>query len=92
MANIRILGYSTFLPTIINGLGNWTVAQVQLLTVPCYFLGAFLYMSIAFLSDRTRKRGVFCVIFGTISAIGYGILISPSSQGVHYFGYVRKQY
>ncbi|EEY17356.1 high-affinity nicotinic acid transporter [Verticillium alfalfae VaMs.102] len=81
-----LYGFSTFLPTIIRGLGDWTVAQVQLLTVPCYFLGAATYMCIAFLSDRTRKRGLFCVIFGTISVVGYGVLISPTSQGVHYFG------
>ncbi|KAJ0158599.1 putative transporter, partial [Colletotrichum tanaceti] len=79
-------GFSTFLPTIINGLGTWTVAQVQLLTVPCYFLGAVVYMSMAFLSDRMQRRGLFCVIFGSISVIGYGVLISPSSNGVHYFG------
>ncbi|CRK19798.1 hypothetical protein BN1723_017810, partial [Verticillium longisporum] len=85
-ADTMLYGFSTFLPTIIRGLGDWTVAQVQLLTVPCYFLGAATYMCIAFLSDRTRKRGLFCVIFGTISVVGYGVLISPTSQGVHYFG------
>ncbi|KXH41571.1 major facilitator superfamily transporter [Colletotrichum salicis] len=78
--------FSTFLPTIINGLGTWTAAQVQLLTVPCYFLGAVVYMTMAFLSDRTQKRGLFCVVFGSISVIGYGVLISPTSNRVHYFG------
>ncbi|KAK2034842.1 major facilitator superfamily transporter [Colletotrichum zoysiae] len=85
-ADTMLYGFSTFLPTIINGLGKWTPAQVQLLTVPCYFLGAVIYMSMAFLSDRTQKRGLFCVIFGSISVIGYGVLISPTSNGVHYFG------
>ncbi|GKT64068.1 major facilitator superfamily transporter [Colletotrichum tofieldiae] len=85
-ADTMLYGFSTFLPTIINGLGTWTPAQVQLLTVPCYFLGAVVYMSMAFLSDRTQKRGLFCVIFGSISVIGYGVLISPTSNGVHYFG------
>ncbi|KAB5526397.1 major facilitator superfamily transporter [Coniochaeta sp. 2T2.1] len=79
-------GYSTFLPTIIKGLGEWSTAQVQLLTIPCYFLGAAAYMGVAYLSDHTQKRGLFCVIFGTISVVGYGILISPSAAGVHYFG------
>lgn len=59
---------------------------MQLLTVPCYFLGAAVYMTMAFLSDRTQKRGLFCAIFGSISVIGYGVLISPTSNGVHYFG------
>lgn len=86
--NVVVTGYSTFLPTIIRGLGSWTSAQVQLLTIPCYFLGATMYMSVAFLSDKTQKRGLFCVIFGTVSLLGYAILISKTAAGVHYFGYV----
>lgn len=81
-----VVGFSTFLPTIINGLGEWTIAEVQLLTIPCYFLGAMVYMPIAFLSDRLQMRGVMCVIFGSISVVGYGVLVSPASAGVHYFG------
>ncbi|KAH8668811.1 major facilitator superfamily domain-containing protein [Xylariales sp. PMI_506] len=81
-----LYGFSTFLPTIINGIGSWTTAEVQLLTIPCYFLGAVTYMSIAYLSDRIQRRGMFCVIFGLVSVIGYGILISNSAAGVHYFG------
>ncbi|KAJ4998117.1 putative transporter [Colletotrichum sp. SAR 10_66] len=65
-----LYGFSTFLPTIINGLGTWTVAQVQLLTVPCYALGVVVYMTAAFLSDRKQLRGLFCVIFGSVSVIG----------------------
>lgn len=83
---LQTLGYSTFLPTIIKGLGKWTTAEVQLLTIPCYFLGAATYMTVAYLSDRSQKRGLFIVIFGCVSIVGYGILISDSSAGVHYFG------
>ncbi|KAI1430779.1 DNA-repair protein rad2 [Xylaria sp. CBS 124048] len=85
-ADTMLYGFSTFLPTIINGLGHWTVAEVQLLTIPCYALGAISYMTIAYVSDRKQMRGVFCVIFATISVIGYGLLISDSPVGVHYFG------
>ncbi|KAI2603276.1 MFS general substrate transporter [Hypoxylon fragiforme] len=81
-----LYGYSTFLPTIIRGLGSWSTAEVQLLTIPCYFVGAMTYMGIAFLSDRKQMRGIFCVIFGAISVVGYGVLLSDSSAGVHYFG------
>lgn len=38
------------------------------------------------LSDRLQMRGAFCVIFGMISVIGYAVLLSDSSPGVHYFG------
>jgi hypothetical protein len=78
-------GFSTFLPTIIQGLGKWTTAQVQLLTIPCYFLGAAAYMATAFLSDRLQMRGLFCVIFGTISVVGYGVLLADVAASVHYF-------
>ncbi|KAI1377893.1 MFS general substrate transporter [Hypoxylon crocopeplum] len=81
-----LYGYSTFLPTIIRGLGEWSTAEIQLLTIPCYFVGAMTYMGIAFLSDRKQMRGIFCVIFGAISVVGYGVLLSDSSAGVHYFG------
>ncbi|ROW09888.1 hypothetical protein VPNG_06276 [Cytospora leucostoma] len=85
-ADTMLYGYSTFLPTIIKGLGNWSSAEVQLLTIPCYFLGAVAYMSAAFFSDRFQRRGLFCVACGAISVIGYGILISDSPSGAHYFG------
>lgn len=58
---------------------------MQLLTIPCYFLGASAYMAIATVSDRTQKRGLFCVIFGILSVVGYAILLSTVSSGVHYF-------
>ncbi|KAI3325517.1 DNA-repair protein rad2 [Xylariaceae sp. AK1471] len=80
-----LYGFSTFLPTIIKGLGSWSAAEVQLLTIPCYALGAISYMTIAYISDRKQMRGIFCVIFASISVIGYGLLISNTSAGVHYF-------
>jgi MFS family permease len=79
-------GFSTFLPTIIQGLGTWSAAEVQLLTIPCYFLGAAAYMGAATVSDRTQQRGLLCVAFGILSVIGYGVLLSDSPTGVHYFG------
>jgi len=82
----RLYGYSTFLPTIISSLGKYSSAQVQALTIPCYAVGAITYLLVARLSDRWQRRGVFTVCVGVISVIGYGILLSESSSGVHYFG------
>ena len=79
-------GYSTFLPTIINGLGKWSIAQVQALTIPCYCLGALSYLVVARISVIQQRRGFCSVIFGAVSVLGYGLLISDSSNGVHYFG------
>ncbi|EKV10020.1 MFS transporter, putative [Penicillium digitatum] len=81
-----LYGFSTFLPTIIKGMGKWTTAEVQALTVPCYGLGAIAYLSVAWLSDRTQHRAFFVCLFCAVSVVGYGILISDSSSGVHYFG------
>ncbi|KAK8084113.1 putative MFS transporter [Apiospora saccharicola] len=81
-----LYGFSTFLPTIIKSIGSWSAAEVQLLTVPCYFLGAVAYMAAAWYSDRVQRRAVLIVIFGCVSVVGYGILLSDSSSGAHYFG------
>ncbi|KAL8773501.1 MAG: hypothetical protein Q9209_001605 [Squamulea sp. 1 TL-2023] len=81
-----LYGYSTFLPTIIKGIGNWSTAQTQALTIPCYCLGALSYLVVARISDSQQKRGLYTVIFGGISVIGYGVLIADSSMSVHYFG------
>ncbi|KAI9753604.1 MAG: hypothetical protein M4579_005068 [Chaenotheca gracillima] len=80
-----LYGYSTFLPTIIQALGGWSPSQVQALTIPCYCLGAIAYLVAARLSDSQQKRGLYCVIFGCISVVGYGLLISDTPPGVHYF-------
>ncbi|KAI9933874.1 hypothetical protein AWENTII_000211 [Aspergillus wentii] len=81
-----LYGYSTFLPTIIEGMGSWSVAEVQALTIPCYAVGAIAYLIVAWLSDRYQQRALFVCIFCVISIVGYGLLIADVSSGVHYFG------
>ena len=81
-----LYGYSTFLPTIIRGIGNWSTAQVQALTIPCYALGAITYLVVAYISDRYQQRGIVAVTFCCLAAVGYGILMADASSGVHYFG------
>jgi MFS family permease len=83
-----LYGYSTFLPTIIKGIGNgaWSNARVQALTIPCYALGAITYLLVARLSDAHQKRGLYTILFAFVSAVGYAVLISPVAEGVHYFG------
>ncbi|KAG0638157.1 major facilitator superfamily domain-containing protein [Tuber brumale] len=79
-------GFSTFLPTIIKAIGHWSTAQVQALTIPCYALGALTYLIVAHVSDKQQRRGMYTVSFACISIVGYGILLSDASRGVHYFG------
>ena len=84
--DVILYGYSTFLPTIIKGLGNWSTAEVQALTIPCYALGAISYLTVAVFSDRTQKRAIFPIIFGIICTAGYAILVSNAPGGAKYFG------
>ena len=62
-----LYGYSTFLPTIIKGLGTWSTAEVQALTVPCYALGAITYLVVAHFSDKLQQRGLAIMPFAAVS-------------------------
>jgi len=82
-----LYGYSTFLPTIIRGINpGYSAALVQVLTIPCYALGALTYLSVAWVSDSRQQRGIPIVLFCGISIVGYGMLISNGGAGVHYAG------
>ena len=87
-ADVMLYGYSIFLPTIIKGFGDWSTPKVQALTVPCYTVGAVSYFIAAKLSDSQQRRGIYCVMFGLVSILGYGLLISNTGTGVHYTGCV----
>ena len=81
-----LYGYSTFLPTIIKTLGNWSVPQTQALTTPCYALGAITYIIVAVFSDRQQRRGIYVLICGAISMVGYAVLLANVAPGVKYLG------
>ena len=86
-ADTMLYGYSIFLPTIIRGINpTYSTATVQALTIPCYTLGAISCLLVARLSDRQQRRGMYAVLFGLISIVGYALLMSDSSSGVHYAG------
>jgi len=82
-----LYGFSTFLPTIIRGINPDASAEmVQVLTIPCYALGAISYLVIARISDHQQRRGLYTVLFGLISIVGYAMLISDTGAKVHYAG------
>lgn len=81
-----LYGYSTFLPTIIKSINPaWSSQLVQVLTIPCYVLGALSYVSAAWLSDRQQLRGPYTVALGLVSIVGYAVLASPVSSAARYF-------
>jgi hypothetical protein len=78
---------SLFLPTIISELG-YTAAQAQLLTVPPYAVATVLTVTVAVLSEKTKKRAPFILASSSLAIIGYIILLSAPlhKPGVSYTG------
>jgi MFS family permease len=74
------------MPTILNDMG-YTSIQAQLHSVPPYVVACVLSITVAFVSDRTRRRGVYLAGFAVVAIIGFALLRSPSikSLGVKYF-------
>lgn len=86
-SDTMLYGFSTFLPTIIKGINEtWSNAIVQVLTIPCYTLGAVTYLTVAHVSDKQQKRGLYSVLFGLVSIVGYAMLMSNMGPSVHYAG------
>jgi MFS family permease len=86
-SDTMLYGFSTFLPTIIRGImPKASNAMVQVLTIPCYALGAITYLVTAHFSDKQQKRAFYSILLGVVSIIGYAMLISKSSSAVHYAG------
>lgn len=85
--NSMLYSFSTFLPTIINAMGRgWTRAEVQALTIPCYFLGAVTYLTASHFSDKYQQRGIVLIGACLTSMFGYILLMTPTSSSVHYTG------
>jgi MFS family permease len=76
--------FSLFSPTLVASLG-YEAARAQLMSVPPYVAAAACTMTVGYLSDRLRMRGIFCIVFGSISALGYGLLLANINNGVNYF-------
>ena len=81
-----LYSFSVFLPTIINNMGTWSIAQVQALTVPVYAAGAGTYITCALISDRIQQRGIFCFIGNSIMILGYCFLIANQSIAMSFAG------
>ncbi|RDW75426.1 hypothetical protein BP6252_06568 [Coleophoma cylindrospora] len=84
--DIMLYGFSTFLPSIIRGVGTWSTLQAQALTVPVYAVGAITYIIVAKLSDAQQRRGVYASGFALVSVVGYALLVSNTSAAASYTG------
>jgi MFS family permease len=86
--NISLYGLTTFLPTIVRGLG-YTSVHANLMTVPIYICSLLFFLVIAYFSDRTQMRGPYLLGCLMCLIIGYAILISVESLKVRFFACFR---
>ncbi|KAK6375710.1 hypothetical protein LTS17_007532 [Exophiala oligosperma] len=81
--SIAVLGYSIFLPTIIRGFG-YTALQANYLTIPVYIFGAVVIGTVAFLSDRFKKRALFLCMLVVPGILGYAIVVGTANKVAGY--------
>lgn len=84
--NTVLYGFSVFLPTIIDRIGNWSQSEVQALTIPVYVLGAITYISLARLSDVMAVRGYFVIGALLVMILGHVFLIVDQGVGLSFAG------
>ncbi|GAA5982317.1 hypothetical protein JCM5350_006142 [Sporobolomyces pararoseus] len=82
--DVCLYGFSTFLPVIIRQLGFSTINS-QLLTAPIYFWAAFVYLVGAYISDRKDIRYWLLLPAGSITCVGYAILVGTGNIGASLF-------
>ncbi|OIW33654.1 MFS general substrate transporter [Coniochaeta ligniaria NRRL 30616] len=83
LINITVQGLSVFMPTILNDLG-WTAIKAQLMTVPVYAAACLVAIAIAYVSDKTKRRGVYLASFSTLAVVGFALLRWHTDPNIRY--------
>ncbi|KAF8892192.1 MFS general substrate transporter [Infundibulicybe gibba] len=86
MVNISFQGLSLFLPTVIQGLGHYWLAtiEVQLRTVPPFLVSAVWVVCVTYSGYRTKQRSLPILLTIPLVIIGYGISISTKNSDARY--------
>ncbi|KAJ5104194.1 hypothetical protein N7532_004723 [Penicillium argentinense] len=84
-ADGTLYAFSLFVPTIINELGYSSI-EAQLLSVPPYAAAAVLTVTVGFIADRTRQRGICNMAVSVLGIVGFCMLLGCSSPGARYAG------
>ncbi|KAB5554329.1 high-affinity nicotinic acid transporter [Coniochaeta sp. 2T2.1] len=84
-SSLPLLGFGTFLPTIILGLGYKSV-KANYLTIPIYILATLSVAFFSFLSDRQGRRALYLFIVPIPVLIGYAIALGRSKPVAGYVG------
>ncbi|KAJ6110899.1 hypothetical protein N7486_003134 [Penicillium sp. IBT 16267x] len=82
--DVLLYGFSTFLPTILKGMGYGSLMS-NVLTVPVYIWAAAIFIAIAVCADRYSKFASFIFLVNIFGIVGYILLLTVSSTAVKYF-------
>jgi MFS family permease len=81
-------GYATsfFTPTILTQLG-WKAIRAQVMSIPIYIAATICALTVAYLTDRFKRRFPFIMIGCCITTIGYILLLNMRTVpiGARYF-------
>lgn len=81
-------GYATsfFTPTILTQL-NWTAVHAQVMSIPIYIAATICALTVAYHTDRLKRRFPFILLGCFIATIGYAILLCMRTVpvGARYF-------
>jgi len=83
--NITVQGVSLFMPTLLNDLG-WTATKAQLYSVPPYVCACVIAIGVAFVSDKTNRRGLYLAIFTLPAIAGFAIVRWATNSNLRYGG------
>ncbi|KAF7370479.1 MFS general substrate transporter [Mycena sanguinolenta] len=84
MANISFQGLSLFMPTVIATLGNFTVVESQLRTVPPYLVGAVWAVITCYVSLRIKQRAGPIFVSAALMVVGYAIAVGTKNPHARY--------
>ncbi|KAI8379531.1 major facilitator superfamily domain-containing protein [Radiomyces spectabilis] len=88
LGSIAVQGVTLFLPSIIAGMGEWSLPVAQALTTPPYVLAFVSVIAIGYSSDKFFERALHLVAVNLVSFAGFTILMFVSYDNVvaHYAG------
>nr|VWP01923.1 N/A [Ganoderma boninense] len=84
---VPVVSFTTFLPTIVNGLG-YSSTSAQVLSIPPNATGCVFTLIVTYLSDKKRLRGPFILVGLPVAIVGYAMLLGTKTPVVQYAGSV----
>ena len=65
---------------------GWTATKAQLYTVPPYVCACVVAIAVAFVSDKTNRRGIYLALFTFFGIAGFAIMRWGTDPNLRYGG------